>query len=363
MEKEKIIDLYTDFEITSFENIEMTKLSKILGKGFSHDIFTKMLSEEIDTEYELLKKVRPILKSLDVNDVGMVIIDDTVIKKPYSKENRLIAYHYDNSEKKVVKGINILNFLHTSINNSKKMVIPIGFEPIIKDEIYEDEKDNFKEKRRSSLTKNELVRDKLKYFVKNNINFRYVVGDSWFASSENIEYINQKLNKRFVFRITNSRLIAFNEEDRINGKFSKIRDIDMSAKKDCLVYLKGCSNPVRLSRLYVKNGTNFHSTDSYLITNDTNLNIITLSEIYQKRWIVEEFHKSIKQNLKIEKSPTKTVVPQLNHIFLTFLAFIKLEKFRIKFHTNHYNFKEQLYISALKEAMNKLKNMEEKEAS
>ena len=30
MEKEKIIDLYTDFEIVSFENIEMTKLSKIL---------------------------------------------------------------------------------------------------------------------------------------------------------------------------------------------------------------------------------------------------------------------------------------------------------------------------------------------
>ncbi len=70
----KIIDLYTDFEIVSFENIEMTKLSKILGKGFSHDIFT----------------------NLDINDVGMVIIDDTVIKKPYSKENELIAYHYDN---------------------------------------------------------------------------------------------------------------------------------------------------------------------------------------------------------------------------------------------------------------------------
>ena len=361
MEKEKIIDLYTDFEIVSFENIEMTKLSKILGNGFSHDIFTKMLSKEIDTEHELLKKARPMLKNLDIDDVGMVIVDDTLIKKPYSKENELIAHYYDNSVKKVVKGINILNFLHTSINDSKKMLIPIGFEPIIKDEIYEN--DNFKEKRKSSITKNEIVRDKLKYFVKNNINFRYVVGDSWFASSENIEYISQKLNKIFVFRIKSSRLIAFSEKDRINGKFSKIRDIDMSAKKDCLVYLKGCLNPVRLSRLYVKNGTNFQSTDSYLITNDINLNIITLSEIYQKRWKVEEFHKSIKQNLKIERSPTKTFIPQLNHIFLTFLAFIKLEKFRTKFHTNHYNFKEQLYISALKEAMNKLKNMEKKEAS
>ena len=45
----------------------------------------------------------------------------------------------------------------------------------------------------------------------------------------------------------------------------------------------------------------------------------TLIEIYQKRWKVEEFHKSLKQNLNIEQSPTKTTTTQLNHIFLTFL--------------------------------------------
>lgn len=363
MEKEKLIDLYTDFEIVSFENIEMTKLSKILGDGYSHDVFTKMLSEEEDIEIKLLRKVRPILKSFNLNDVGILIIDDSVIKKPYSKENGLVTYHYDNSEGRVVKGINILNFLYTSANNSNDMRVPVGFEAIIKDEIYEDEKDNYKEKRKSSVSKNEIVRDKLKFFVKNNMNFRYIVGDSWFASSENIDYISQKLNKKFVFKIKSSRLIAFSKEDKINGKFSKIKDIDMSARNDCLVYLKGCSTPVRLVRLYVKNGMKFDSTGSYLITNDTDLNIITLSEIYQKRWRVEEFHKSLKQNLKIEKSPTKTILPQLNHIYLTFLAFIKLEKFRIKFHTNHYSFKEQLYIGALKEAMNKLKILENKQAS
>ena len=363
MEKEKLIDLYTDFEIASFENIEMTKLSKTLGKGFSHDIFRRMLSKEIDVEFELLKKVRPVLKTVDIDNIGMIVIDDTVIKKPHSRENQLIAYHYDNSEKRVVKGINILNFLLTSANKQKSMSIPVGFEPIIKDEIYEDKKDNFKEKRKCSLTKNEIVRDKLGFLVKNSIRFKYIVGDSWFASSENIEYIEERLDKKFVFRIKSSRLIAFSKEDKINGKFSKIKDVDMSAKSDCLVYLKGCSQPVRLLKLYVKDGMNFESTDSYLVTNDMKLNIITLCEIYQKRWKVEEFHKSLKQNLKIEKSPAKTPFPQLNHIFLTMLAFIKLEKYRVKLCTNHYNFKEQLYISALKEAMNKLKNLEEEKAS
>jgi len=59
----------------------MTKLSKTLGKGFSHDIFRRMLSKEIDVEFELLKKVRPVLKTVDIDNIGMIVIDDTVIKK------------------------------------------------------------------------------------------------------------------------------------------------------------------------------------------------------------------------------------------------------------------------------------------
>jgi len=52
---------------------------------------------------------------VDIDNIGMIIIDDTVIKKLYSRENKLIAYHYDNSKKRAVKGINILNFLLTSV--------------------------------------------------------------------------------------------------------------------------------------------------------------------------------------------------------------------------------------------------------
>ena len=47
-----------------------------------------------------------------------------------------------------------------------------------------------------------------------------------------------------------------------------------------------------------------------------------LIEIYQNGGQVEEFHKSLKQNLNIEQSPTKTTTTQLNHMFLTFLVFI-----------------------------------------
>jgi hypothetical protein len=36
---------------------------------------------------------------------------------------------------------------------------------------------------------------------------------------------------------------------------------------------------------------------------------------YRKRWNVEPYHKSLKQNASLEKSPTHTVVTQTNHFF------------------------------------------------
>ena len=36
-------------------------------------------------------------------------------------------------------------------------------------------------------------------------------------------------------------------------------------------------------------------------------------QVYQKRWGIEEFHKSIKQNTRLAKSPTKRVHTQRNH--------------------------------------------------
>jgi hypothetical protein len=348
MEKnKKLVDLYTEFQISSFDKIEMTTLSKVLDYKHSHDVFTKMLSSDIDIEEELMKSSKKIIKEIKKEvPEGILIVDDTILKKPYSKENLMIAKHYDNSEKRVVKGINLLNFVYTSLSNFDKSLIPVAFDIVEKDIIYEDK--NFKEKRKSSYTKNELFRAKMEYLVKHKqFNFKYILGDSWFASNENIEYINN-INRDFIFRIKKNRLIAFSYEDKINGKFSKISDIDKSFVGNCEVYLKGCSFPVKLTKLYVKNGKNFIPTKSYLITNCIRLDTITLAEIYNKRWRVEEFHKSIKQNLNIEKSPTKTIKTQVNHIFLSFLSFIKLEKIRIKSKTNMFFLKRKLHLEALK---------------
>jgi len=103
-----------------------------------------------------------------------------------------------------------------------------------------------------------------------------------------------------------------------------------------------------------KNGDDGESTYLYLVTNDIKLSFDEVLEIYKRRWKIEEYHKSLKQNLKIEHSPTKVETSQRNHIYLSVCGFIKLEKLRLNYKMNHFAIKEKIYIEALKVAYQKV---------
>lgn len=69
-------------------------------------------------------------------------------------------------------------------------------------------------------------------------------------------------------------------------------------------------------------------------------------QLYQKRWKVEEFHKSLKSNAALSKSPTKTIKTQANHIFMAIYSVFKLECLKIKRHLNHFAMRAKLFIRA-----------------
>lgn len=70
--------------------------------------------------------------------------------------------------------------------------------------------------------------------------------------------------------------------------------------------------------------------------------------IYQRRWKIEEYHKSLKQNASIGRSPTRTIDTQANHFFAAILAYIKLERLKIRHSIGHFRLKAQLYAVGLK---------------
>ena len=350
-------EIYINFALSSFGKIEMTKLSKILGKGNSHDIFTKnlLLNDEIETDKALWKHVKPILRDYENKEDGCLLIDDSLLAKPHTKESDMVCWHYDHTIGRSRKGILMLNFHYT---DSSGISLPVGYEIVTKSEKEYDEKKK-KWVKKSKFTKNEIMRDKLEILhFHNQLKYRYILMDKWFASVENLVFINDVIKKKFVCPLKKNRKVALSKEDKDNGKYVSIATVDMGDCSSRLVYLEGYENTLKITKQVSKDGDDDESIYLYLVTNDIDLTTDKILEIYKRRWKIEEYHKSLKQNLKIEHSPTKVETSQLNHIFLSVCGFIKLERLRLNYKMNHFAIKEKIYIEALKTAYQKIEELE-----
>ena len=88
----------------------------------------------------------------------------------------------------------------------------------------------------------------------------------------------------------------------------------------------------------------------YLVTSDLTLDFDRLTTLFQRRWGIEVYHKSLKQNAGLEKSPTRTETTQRNHLFASLCAYVKLERLKITTKLNHFALKSKLYLCAVKSA-------------
>ena len=71
---------------------------------------------------------------------------------------------------------------------------------------------------------------------------------------------------------------------------------------------------------------------------------------YKKRWQVEVFHKSLKSNASLAKSPTRTLRTQSNHVFMAIYATFKLECLSITNKLNSFALCRKLLINASRTA-------------
>jgi len=69
-----------------------------------------LLDDAIETDKELWNKVKPILRKYENEEDGCLLIDDSLLAKPYSQTNEVICWHYDHVSHRSQKGILMLNF-------------------------------------------------------------------------------------------------------------------------------------------------------------------------------------------------------------------------------------------------------------
>jgi hypothetical protein len=163
--KRNILDLYTDYLLSSFGQTTATGLSRLMNGEVSHDQVSRMLASPKMTSKEWWLMVKPHVRRIEASD-GVIIIDDSIEEKPYTDENEIICWHYDHSKGRSIKGINFI----TTLYYAQEVALPVAFEIVYKTEKYVDKKTG-KEKRRSKIGKNEHVRNMLKAAHKNQIAF------------------------------------------------------------------------------------------------------------------------------------------------------------------------------------------------
>ena len=352
MDKE-LLDLYTDYLITQNGYASATGLSDLVDRLVSHDKVTRFLNKYEYGSQELWHIVKPVVRKYEDDD-GVLILDDSIEEKPYSKENEIVCWHYSHAKGIHLKGINFLSCM-VHYNN---ISLPICYEVVHKDLHYFDEKEQRK-RRKASIGKNEHFRNLLLTCRKNDIKYKYVLADNWFSSKENIEFIDKTLHKYFILGLKSNRTVALSISDKKNNKYTKISELNLREGLLIKAYLKGIRKPVMLMKKIFKNENGSTGT-LYLISNDFNLSYDRMYEIYQKRWNIEVFHKSVKNNASLAKSPTKIVKSQKNHIFASIVAYVKLETIRIATSLNHFALKYKLILKANKNSMDELYNIRKK---
>ena len=347
----QILDLYSDYLLSSFGQTTATGLARMVNNRISHDQITRMLSSEKMTAKTWWKLVKPHVRQMQ-HEEGVIIIDDSIEEKPYSDENDIICWHYDHSKERTIKGINFL----TALYEAQGIALPVTFEIVSKTEPYTDKKSG-KQKRKSSQTKNERYRQMLQSVCDNQIPFRYVLNDIWFASTENMRFVKLDLRKDFVMGLKSNRLTALSEEDKAQGLYQRIDQLAIPEGTTQLIYLEGISFPLHLIRQVFTNEDGSTGV-RYLVTSDLTLTADQIITIYQRRWKVEEYHRSLKQNAALAKSPTRTETTQTNHFVAALWAFVKIELLRVQTKKNHYQLKSLLYLSAIQQAFQELQRLQ-----
>jgi hypothetical protein len=322
-----------------------------MGEGqVAHDQITRCWSAEEFSSKDLWALVKATVRAVE-DEAAVLSLDDTIQEKAYSAENEGMGWHADHTQGHAVPGFNLLNCLY-HVNG---LPMPVAFALIKKPIEYCDLKTR-QRKRASLYTKNELMRTRLLGCVQNKRKFRFVLLDPWFSSKANMGYIQKDLLNDFSCAWKSNRLAAVSEEDYQAKRFTPMEDLPWQEATRFIGWLKDGPFPMSFVRQIFTN-TNGSTGILDLACSDTTLTRAEILAAYQKRWPLEVFHKSLKQNAAWGKAPVRRVVTQNNHVFAVLYAVFKWECLSIQRRLNHFAWRAPLYLKAIRLAFDELQTL------
>jgi hypothetical protein len=193
--------------------------------------------------------------------------------------------------------------------------------------------------------------------VVNQLPFRYVLNDVWYASAENMRFVKHTLGKEFVMPLKANRKVAVGRAAKLSGRYVRVDTLPLEPHVSWEVYLDGVDFPLRLIKQVFTHEDGSQGIQ-YLVSSDPTLSDDAITSLYRKRWNVEVYHKSLKQNASLEQSPAQTVRTMSNHFFAVLCGYVKLERLKSTTQLNHFALKSKLYLRALHVAFEALRELQ-----
>lgn len=246
----------------------------------------------LDKYWNEEKELEKYITSLNIDwSKGWLMIDDTVIEKPYAENIKCVYWQYSSKNKDFIKGISLTVLLWSDgVRN-----IPIKFM------VYEKDSEG-----NPIRTKNEFAIFSLQYALRLGIRPYKVCFDSKYSSKELLNWLD------------NNDLIYFSQlasNRSFNGQQLKMRRFQPYAEQG---YLKGVGHKVGVTK----------HCKRYYVTNSTE-NRITSQQIvkqYRDRWKIEVLFRNLKQLCHLEECQNYKTIAQKHYVYACIRAFMLLEQ-------------------------------------
>lgn len=285
---------YIDFLVATPKVATCTEAARVQPdepNAPAHDAFTRFLHRLEPGPEALWQEV----SSFVALEGGVLMLDDSVLDKPYARHMGLVGRFWSGKHKRVVQGINLVSMLFSDGDG----LWPIDYRLV-------DPAEGKK------LTKNDFLRAMLATAKQRGFEPRYVTFDAWYSGKDNLKAVasNEWL---FLTQVRCNRRVNL---DRQGNR--AISELPISAS-GTVVHLEGFGL-VKAFRIVATDG----STE-YWITNDLEMDELTRQEVAELAWGIEDYHRGLKQFCGVERCQVRHPKAQRNHIGLAIRTFLRLE--------------------------------------
>lgn len=292
---------YVEYLLSTPNNYTCTNLADHL-EGVSHDVVSDFLRRERLPPRQLWELVQG-----RIHDSGeaFLIADDSVHDKRYSQFIELVKHQYSGNEHGLVKGIGVVNLVHSS--GTEGDFWPIDYR------LYAPEMDG--------KTKNDHFREMfLRAVTDKPLQARTIVFDAWYASVDTLKLIHRS-GWTFFTLLKSNRLVSPSKEQGYLH-LDALQWTPERLQQGVIIKLKEVPFHVRLFKLVALNGD-----IDWVVTNrlDETVTASVAQEASDVRWQVEELHRGLKQLTGTEKCQCRTARSQRNHLACCYHAWVSLK--------------------------------------